>query len=203
MAYIGYARVSSEGQNLARQLEELEKFGCEIIFQDERTGTNFERKGYQKMKSKLRQNDVLVVHDLFRFGRNAKEIRKEWEEIMDEGADIVVLDMPLLDTRNQKNSPAIGKLISDIVLSLLAWMAEDDYNRRRTAQREGIEIAKREGKYTGRKVKYHASATGQAKIIYDEIVRMLGLGISVMDIHKKTHVSRDTIYRIKKELSLK
>jgi len=176
MAYIGYARVSSTGQNLARQIDELEKTGCEIIYQDSQSGKDFNREAFIKMKQKIRQNDVLFVHDLSRFGRNADEIRKEWEAIRSEGADIVVINMPLLDTRNDNNSIGVGKLVSDIVLTLLAWMAEEERNRIRAAQREGIEIAKREGKYQGRKVKYHPDAKGKAKLIYDEVIKKLDLG---------------------------
>jgi len=100
MAYIGYARVSSTGQNLARQVDELKKLGCELIYEDSQSGKDFNREGFIKMKQKIRQNDVLFVHDLARFGRNPDEIRKEWEAIRSEGADIVVVNMPLLDTRN-------------------------------------------------------------------------------------------------------
>ncbi|MED4129711.1 recombinase family protein [Shouchella miscanthi] len=200
MAYIGYARVSSTGQNIARQVEELKKIGCEIIYQDSQSGKDFNRVGYAKMKQKIRKNDVLFVHDLFRFGRNAKEIRKEWEAIREEGADIVVVNMPMLDTRRKENDIGVGELISDIVLTLLAWMAEDERNRIRSAQREGIEIAKRQGKYQGRKMKYHPDAKGKAKLIYDEVVKKLNLGVSVMDIHRETDLSRDTIYRIKRNM---
>jgi len=89
-------------------------------------------------------------------------------------------------------------LVSDIVLTLLACMAEEERHRIRTAQREGIEIAKREGKYPGRKVKYHPEAKGKAKLVYEEVIKKLKLGVSVMDIHRDTDLSRDTIYRIKR-----
>lgn len=119
---------------------------------------------------------------------------------MDE-IDIVVLNMPVLDTRKYKELEGVGRLITEIVLSLLSWMVEEKRERIRTAQREGIKIAKQQGKYKGRKKKYHADATGKDKIIYDEIVKELRNGLSVMDIHRKMGVARSTIYGIRNELN--
>lgn len=198
---IGYARVSSSDQNLARQVKELEEFGCGKIFSEKQSGKNFEeREIYNDMRKKLRFGDVLVVHDLSRFGRNKEEIKDEWESLMKDEIDIVVLNMPILDTRKYKELEGVGQLITDIVLSLLSWMVEEERERIRTAQREGIEIAKKQGKYKGRKKKYHAEATGKDKIIFDEIVKNLSAGTSVMDIHRKTGVARSTIYSIKSSL---
>src|SRR5699024_4358296 len=101
---IGYARVSSADQNLKRQINELEKFGCNKIFTEKQSGRNFkERSVFNEMRSKLRFGDVLVVHDLSRFGRNKEEIRDEWESLIKDEIDIVVLNMPILDTRKYKN----------------------------------------------------------------------------------------------------
>src|SRR5699024_10293196 len=108
---------------------------------------------------------VLVVHDLSRFGRNKEEIKNEWESLTNEDIDIVVLNMPILDTRKYKDLEGIGQLISEIVLSLLSWMVDEERERTKAAQREGIEIAKKQGKYTGRPFKYHAAATGKDKVV--------------------------------------
>lgn len=197
---IGYARVSSKDQSLDRQTKELEKYGCEKIFIEKQSGKNFkERIVYNELRNKLRFHDVLVVHDLSRFGRNKEEIKNEWKWLIDNDIDIVVLNMPILDTRKYKELEGVGQLISDIVLSLLSWMVDEERERIKQAQREGIEIAKKQGKYTGRKLKYYAGATGKDKVIYDEIIRLLNNKNSVMDIHNKTGVSRNTIYRIRKE----
>lgn len=197
---IGYARVSSKDQNLDRQIKELKEFGCEKIFTEKESGKDFNRPVYKEMRSKLRFGDVLVVHDLSRFGRNKKEIRDEWKSLIDDEIDIVVLNMPILDTRKYKELEGVGQLVSDLVLTLLSWMVEEERNRIRIAQREGIEIAKKKGKYKGRPLKYSSQAKGKDKIIYDTIVQMLKNKVSVMDIHRKTGVSRNTIYRIKNEL---
>lgn len=196
----GYARVSSQEQNLDRQVKELEAYGCEKIYTEKQSGKNFDRPVYKELRSKLRFGDVLVVHDLSRFGRNKEEIRDEWKVLMQEEVDLVVLNMPILDTSKYRALEGVGQLVSDLVLTLLSWMVEEERNRIRTAQREGIEIAKAKGKFKGGAKTYHASATGKNKVIYDEIVRMLASGDSVMDIHKRTGVARNTVYVIKKEV---
>jgi DNA invertase Pin-like site-specific DNA recombinase len=153
------------------------------------------------MRSKLRFGDVLVVHDLSRFGRNKEEIRDEWKELTKEGVDLVVLNMPILDTRKYQELEGVGQLVSDLVLTLLSWMVEEERFRIRTAQKEGIEIAKAKGKFKGGKKKYYAGATGKDKLIYDEIVRLLEAGESVMEIHRKTDVARNTIYEIRRNMA--
>src|SRR5699024_6230147 len=124
------------------------------IFTEKQSGRNFkERSVFNEMRSKLRFGDVLVVHDLSRFGRNKEEIRDEWESLIKDEIDIVVLNMPILDTRKYKDLEGVGQLISDLVLTLLSWMVEEERERIRSAQRQGIEIAKKQGKYRGRKRK--------------------------------------------------
>lgn len=196
----GYARVSSKDQNLDRQLKELNDFGCERIYQEKQSGKDFARPVYKEMRSKMRFGDVLVVHDLSRFGRNKEEIRNEWKKLIDEEIDIVVLNMPILDTRKYKELEGMGQLVSDLVLTLLSWMVEEERHRIRTAQREGIEIAKSHGKFRGGTKRYHAGATGKDKVIYDRIVELLLSGMSVMDIHREVGVARNTIYKIQREL---
>lgn len=196
----GYARVSSKNQSLARQLQELKEYGCDRIYQEKQSGKDFDRPVYKEMRSKMRFGDVLVVHDLSRFGRNKQEIKDEWEALIEEEIDIVVLNMPILDTRKYKELEGVGQLVSDLVLTLLSWMVEEERTRIRTAQREGIEIAKKQGKFRGGKKKYHKGASGKDKVLYDEVVRCLKENISVMDIHRKTGLSRNTIYSIKQEV---
>lgn len=197
----GYARVSSKTQNLSRQLHELQEFGCDRIYQEKQSGKNFDRPIYKEMRSKMRFGDVLVVHDLSRFGRNKQEIRDEWQVLIDEEIDIVVLNMPILDTRKYKELEGVGQLVSDLVLTLLSWMVDEERERIRIAQREGIEIAKKQGKFRGGKKRYHKGATGKDKVIYDEVVKCLKENVSVMDIHRKIGLSRNTIYSIKNEIN--
>lgn len=184
---IGYARVSTKEQNLDRQIKDLEDYGCEKIFLEKQSGKNFNRPIYQNMRSKLRFGDVLVVHDLSRFGRNKDEIRNEWKAIIDEEIDIVVLNMPILDTRKYKELPGVGQLVSDLVLTLLSWMVEEERQRITQAQREGIAIAKTKGKFKGRPMKYHENAKDpKDRLIYNEIIRML----DIMNLYKISAMKR-------------
>lgn len=201
---IGYARVSAKDQNLERQIEALNLRGCERIFTEKFSGKDFKsRQVYQELKKKLRFGDILVVKDLSRFGRSKEEILNEWRWFQENDIDIEVLDMPILNTKQYKNIQGVGNLVGDIVLNLLSWMVEEERSRIKAAQAEGIALAKAEGKYKGRPVKYSAAATGADKIVYDFICTQLVEGISVMDIHRKTKVARNTIYAIKRECSIK
>ena len=125
----GYVRVSSKEQNETRQRLAMKDFGVEEgnIFSDRQSGRDFERPGYQKLIRLMDKNDVLVIKSIDRLGRNYTEILEQWRLITKEkGADIVVLDMPLLDTRTSRD--LTGSLISDIVLQLLSYVAETERN---------------------------------------------------------------------------
>ncbi len=147
----GYVRVSSKDQNEGRQIESMKEQGIEErdIFIDKQSGKDFERSDYQLMKRSLREGDVLYIHSLDRFGRNKDDILHEWQEITKSiKADIVVLDMPLLDTTKYKDS--MGSFISDLVLQILSWMAQEERERIRKRQREGIDVALKKGVQFGR-----------------------------------------------------
>ena len=146
----GYARVSSKDQNEARQLIALAKFGVDKVFLDKQSGKDFERTYWKKMVSTARAGDVLVVESIDRLGRNYSEIREQWRFVTKvKRAHIVVLDMPLLDTRPGKD--LTGALISDIVLSLLSYVAQIERESIRKRQAEGIAAAKMRGVRFGRK----------------------------------------------------
>ncbi|MCY9165732.1 recombinase family protein [Bacillus atrophaeus] len=116
---------------------------------DKQSGKDFKRNDYQLMKRSLREGDVLYIHSLDRFGRNKDDILNEWQEITKSiKADIVVLDMPLLDTTKYKDS--MGSFISDLVLQILSWMAQEERERIRKRQREGIDVALKKGVQFGR-----------------------------------------------------
>ena len=146
----GYARVSSNSQNESRQIEQLKKYVTDerFLYVDKVSGKNFERTQYSIMKQMLRQGDTLVITSLDRLGRNAREMEKEWGEFQDKGIKMRILDMPILDTR--EDDDMMNQLISKIVFVLLSYFAEMERNNIRTRQKEGIEIAKREGRMTGR-----------------------------------------------------
>lgn len=147
----GYIRVSTKDQNEGRQFDAMINMGINErdIYMDKQSGKNFDRPQYQLLKRIIRKGDVLYIHSLDRFGRNKEEILKEWNDLTKNlEADIVVMDMPLLDTTQYKDS--LGTFIADLVLQILSWMAEEDRNRIRKSQREGIDTALKNGVKFGR-----------------------------------------------------
>lgn len=130
---IGYARVSTVDQNEARQMEALREDGVDRIYMDKKSGKDFNRPEYQKMISELHKGDVLVIHSIDRLGRNYEEIITEWRKITKEiEADIIVQDMPLLNT--SQNKDLTGTLIADIVLQLLSYVAQRERENIRLAE---------------------------------------------------------------------
>ena len=147
-----YARVSSRDQNLARQLDAFHRIGIDKrhIYCDKESGKNFERINYMRLRRKLKQRDLLVIKSIDRLGRNYKMILEEWRYITKKiRADILVLDMPLLDTRERTDS-LVGEFIADIVLQILSFVAENERANIRARQAEGIAAAKRKGVRFGR-----------------------------------------------------
>ncbi|CCV64569.1 conserved hypothetical protein [Alteracholeplasma palmae J233] len=148
----GYVRVSTITQNIDRQYEEMLRQGLSAkqIIIDKQSGKDFERKNYQNLRKKLKKNDLLLIHSIDRLGRNYDMIIEEWHYITKViEADIKVLDMPLLDTRNDANN-LVGKFISDIVLQILSFVAETERKNIKQRQAEGIKIAKEKGVHMGR-----------------------------------------------------
>ncbi len=148
----GYARVSSKDQNLDRQIEDFLKFGIDYknIFSDKKSGKDFERKEYCKLIRKVKKGDLIVIKSIDRLGRSYDAIIEEWSRITNSiNANILVLDMPILDTRSNENG-LIGRFISDIVLQILSFVSENERNNIRIRQSEGIAIAKAKGIKFGR-----------------------------------------------------
>ncbi|EOO33934.1 recombinase family protein [Bacillus mycoides] len=189
----GYIRVSSKEQNEGRQLEAMRKMGIHErdIFIDKQSGRTFQREQYQILKKMLRRGDILYIHSLDRFGRNKSAILDEWKDITQNiQAHIVVLDMPLLDTTQYKDS--IGQLITDLVLQILSWLSEEERVKIKTRQREGIDLAKKQGKHLGRpKVE-----------ITDEFIQAYqewkDRKITAVEAMKRSGMPNTTFYRIVK-----
>lgn len=147
----GYARVSTKEQNEERQLIALDRVNVPKTntYMDKQSGKDFERPMYQRLVKKLKQNDLLYIQSIDRLGRNYEEIVEQWRILTKEKkVDIVVLDMPLLDTRRGKD--LMGTFLSDIVLQILSYVAENERKNIRQRQREGIEAAKLRGVQFGR-----------------------------------------------------
>ena len=147
----GYARVSSKEQNEKRQLEAFKEFNIDErdIYIDKQSGKDFNRNQYNILKNILRENDVLVIKSIDRLGRNYNMIIDEWKDITKNiKADIVVIDMPLLDTR--KNKDLLGTFISDLILQILSYVAEQERTFIKQRQKEGISTAMNKGIKFGR-----------------------------------------------------
>lgn len=150
----GYARVSTREQKEERQLIALKNFGVDEkdIFVDKQSGKDFNRTNYRKLLKIMKEEDTLVIKSIDRLGRNYEEILEQWRKITKEkNIAIVVLDMPLLDTR--KNRDLTGTLIADIMLQLLSYVAQTERDFIRQRQAEGIAIALERGVKFGRKPK--------------------------------------------------
>lgn len=153
MSIYGYVRVSSTDQNEERQLLALSKIGVsqQNIFLDKLSGKNFDRPQYKRLIRKLKKDDLLYIKSIDRLGRNYEEILHQWRYMTKEKKiDIVVLDMPLLDTRRGKD--LMGTFLSDIVLQILSYVAENERVNIRQRQAEGIAAAKKRGVKFGRPI---------------------------------------------------
>ena len=147
----GYGRVSSKEQNEERQLVAFREYGIDEkdIYIDKQSGKDFNRENYITLKHILRENDLLVIKSIDRLGRNYSQIIEEWQDITKNiKADIAVIDMPLLDTR--KNKDLLGTFISDLVLQILSYVAEQERTFIKQRQSEGIDIALKNGTKSGK-----------------------------------------------------
>lgn len=186
--------MSSKDQNEDRQLEAMKKMGIDgrDIFLDKQSGKDFNRAQYQLLKRILREGDTLYIHALDRFGRHKEDILQEWNDITKNiKADIVVLDMPLLDTTQYKDS--LGTFIADLVLQILSWMAEEERERIRKRQREGIDIAMQKGVVFGRPKAYVTEA-------FREVYEPWKAGeLTAVRAMKIAGVKKTTFYKLVKE----
>ena len=189
----GYARVSSKDQNEDRQMVALQKFGCDKIFLDKQSGKDFDRAAWQTLRRIIRTGDLLVVESIDRLGRNYDEIKDQWRAVTKTtGADIVVLDLPLLDTRPGKD--LTGSLIADIVLSLLSYVAQTEREHIRKRQAEGIAAAKARGVKCGRQ------KIERPDVFREIILDFVSKDIDANEAAEKLGVSVSTFYRWMQEV---
>lgn len=191
-----YVRVSSKDQSVERQIAAAKEMGIpeEYVFIEKASGKDFKRPEYQLMKRMLRNGDVLYIQSLDRLGRNKQMILEEWQELIQvKKIEIVVLDMPLLNTMRYKNLNGIETLISDLILQLLSYMAEDERNRIRTRQKEGVAVAIPNGiKFGRRKIEM----TDTFSSVYQEWKQSK---ITAVEAMKRVGMKRNTFYRRVKE----
>lgn len=162
MTTYGYVRVSTKEQNEDRQVIAMEEFGvaADCVVLDKQSGKDFERPGYQRLVRRLKAGDTLVIKSIDRLGRNYEEILEQWRLLTKEKrVAIVVLDMPLLDTRQGRD--LMGVLIADIVLQLLSYVAQTEREFNHQRQAEGIAAAKARGVHFGRSFKDRGERYGE------------------------------------------
>ena len=190
-----YIRVSTKHQNIDRQYEEIKALDIDdkYIYIDRESGKDFDRTKYQKLIKKLKKDDLLIIKSIDRLGRNYHMILEEWSRITKTiGADIKVLDMPLLDTRIEGKN-LVGKFISDIVLQVLSFVAENERTNIKQRQAEGIRIAKEKGVKFGRPKAILPPNTNK---ILDKYINK---EINNIEAAKLIGISRGTFFRLVKE----
>jgi DNA invertase Pin-like site-specific DNA recombinase len=194
----GYCRVSTLEQNEGRQLKEMEKLNIppENIYIDKQSGKDFERPQYRIMVKQLKERDLLYILSIDRLGRNYYEIQEQWRFLTKvKKIEIVVIDMPLLDTRSFKD--LLGTFIADLVLQILSFTSENEYKYIKTRQKEGIALAMAKGIHIGRPKKEDPKD-------FDVIMREWEINkITVAEAAKRCEMSRATFYRRVKERNIK
>lgn len=186
----GYARVSSLDQNEDRQIIALRKAGVEQenIFVDHRSGKDFKRPLWKKMRRKLQRGDLLIVTSIDRFGRCYDDILNEWRTLVkNKGINIKVLDMPLLDTTTAQG--LLSEFIGDLVLQILSFVAQSEREHIKTRQREGIAAAKLRG------VKFGRPAFARPDGIFEMFAKIVDGTLTIADVARLCKVSRTTIRR--------
>ncbi len=184
----GYVRVSTKEQNEDRQLIAMKEYGVspQNIYTDKQSGKDFERENYKRLVKKVKKNDVIVIKSIDRLGRNYKEIIEQWRKITQEKkADIIVIDMPLLDTT--RNKDLMGTFVADLVLQVLSFVSETERTNIRQRQAEGIAAAMARGIKFGRRRIYDPADYIH---IYKRVKRgeiMTKDAIAMMGVSEKTY----------------
>lgn len=201
---IGYARVSTTDQNLDRQLEQLQKADCKKIFQEKISGKNTKRPQLQAMLDFIREDDEVVVISMDRLGRNSRDISNIIEQIKQKGATINILDLPSFEGIKDRN---LKNLLTNLVLEIQKYTAEQERKTILERQKQGIKLAKEKGIYKGGVIQYSKdSKDPKRRLIYNTVVKMLerkenGEPITIKQIADEVGITRNTVYRIKKDLN--
>ncbi|HEO3712672.1 TPA: recombinase family protein, partial [Streptococcus agalactiae] len=185
MAKIGYARVSSKEQNLDRQLKALE--GVSKVFSDKLSGQSVERPQLQAMLNYIREGDIVVVTELDRLGRNNKELTELMNQIQIKGATLEVLNLPSMNGIEDEN---LRRLINNLVIELYKYQAESERKRIKERQAQGIEIAKKKGKFKGRQPKFKENDP-RLQHAFDLFLN----GCSDKEVEEQTGINRRTFRR--------
>ena len=196
---IGYARVSTIDQNLDRQIENLQSFGAEKIFTEKQSGKSVENRPiFQEVLNFLRMGDRLIIESLDRLGRNYDEIIQTVNYLKEKEAQLMITSLPMMN--EVIGNPLLDKFMKDLIIQILAMISEQERNESKRRQAQGIKVVKEKGIYKGRPVLYSPDAKDpQKRLVYYRIVELLNKEMSISKIAKKVGITRQTIYRIKKE----
>lgn len=192
MARIGYARVSSIGQNLDRQLELLSV--CDKIFTDKASGKDMNREGFQALMNFIREGDIVVVTELKRLGRNNKELTDTMNEIQRKKATLEVLDLPTLSGITDDN---LRRLLNNLIIELYKYQAEEERRYIRETQRQGIELAKAKGKYKGGQRKFKENDPR-----LQHAFQLFLAGSTDKEVEGKTGINRRTFRRYRQRYNI-
>lgn len=198
---IAYARVSTLDQNLDRQIEVFEKFGAEKIFTEKLSGKNVsERIVFQEVMNFVREDDQLIVEAIDRLGRNYDEIIQTVNYLKQKNVQLIITSLPIMS--EAIDNPLLDKFIKDLIIQILAMIAEQERTESKRRQAQGIAIAKEKGVYKGRPVLYSPKAKDpQKRLVYHRVVSQLQEGIAISKIAAETGITRQTVYRIKHEIN--
>ncbi|NJE41267.1 recombinase family protein [Faecalicoccus pleomorphus] len=191
----GYIRVSAKDQHEDRQVAELLPLvsSRSHLIIEKQSGKNFERPKYQWLKDIMDKGDTLVIKSLDRLGRNYSQIKEEWHELVKQGIYIKVLDSPILDTSEYKNNDLMAQFISNVVLEVLSFVAENERKNIKSRQAEGIAIAKATGKHLGRP---RASFPPNWSIVYSQWKQD---SITAVQAMKECGLTKTTFYKLVKQ----
>ena len=195
MALIFYARVSSKDQNLERQLYRAKQVKADKIFQDKKSGKNTERAGLKEMLNYIREGDTLEVVSLDRLSRNYTYIKKLVQIVKEKKVKLLIDDLPVTHTGND----LVDNFLLDMMISLMGFVAENERQKIRERQRQGIERAKQKGKYRGRMKKYAPNSNDrEGRLVYKGIVNDYHTNNyeTKVQLAKKYGISRQQLYRI-------
>ena len=199
MALVFYARVSSKSQNLDRQLARAKEVEADKVFTDKLSGKNTERQGLKDMFSFIREGDTVEVVSLDRLSRNYNDIQKIIQQLKDMKVDLIVDDLPQTHTGNK----LVDQFMLDMMVNLMGFVAQNEREKIKERQREGIAQAKKKGAYKGRPMKYAPNSSDrEGRLVYEKIKReyLEGNYKSKVQLAKENGVSRQQIYRIIKEI---
>lgn len=198
MALVFYCRVSSRDQNLARQLERAKQVKADKIFADKFSGKNLDRPEFRKMMQYLREGDVLEVSSLDRLSRDYNDLQDLVSKLRKMKVKLIADDLPQLNTGND----LMDRAMMDMFVSLIGFVAQNERQKIRERQRQGIELAKARGVYKGGKIKYGPDAKDpKNRIVWEQVVKMLkSKQYPISMIARTTGLSRTQVYRIKNRL---